>query len=102
MPIYYALKGKRAIANHDALAYEKAAFLRDRIALLRQMQSHQQVSNLKTQSSIDVFAIDHARKLACIQVLQIRSGHVIGARQYFPKLNFDYDYDNEWRWRFNA
>lgn len=24
MPIYYALKGKRAIANHDAIAYEKA------------------------------------------------------------------------------
>lgn len=24
MPIYYALKGKRAIANHDAVAYEKA------------------------------------------------------------------------------
>jgi hypothetical protein len=24
MPVYYALQGKRAIANHDALAYEKA------------------------------------------------------------------------------
>jgi len=24
MPIFYALKGKRAIANHDAIAYEKA------------------------------------------------------------------------------
>lgn len=24
MPIYYALQGKRAIANHDAIAYEKA------------------------------------------------------------------------------
>lgn len=24
MPIYYALKGKRAIANHDAIAFEKA------------------------------------------------------------------------------
>lgn len=24
MPIYYALKGKRAVANHDAVAYEKA------------------------------------------------------------------------------
>lgn len=24
MPLYYALKGKRAIANHDAIAYEKA------------------------------------------------------------------------------
>lgn len=24
MPIYYGLKGKRAIANHDAIAYEKA------------------------------------------------------------------------------
>lgn len=24
MPIYYAIKGKRAIANHDAIAYEKA------------------------------------------------------------------------------
>ncbi len=24
MPVFYALKGKRAIANHDAIAYEKA------------------------------------------------------------------------------
>jgi len=24
MPLYYALKGKRAICNHDAVAYEKA------------------------------------------------------------------------------
>ena len=24
MPVFYALLGKRAIANHDAVAYEKA------------------------------------------------------------------------------
>jgi len=65
--------------NH---AFEKAAEMRDKIALLRGIQERQII--LSGQDNIDVLGISVQGDAACIHQLMIRSGRMVGSRQYFP------------------
>jgi excinuclease ABC subunit C len=63
-------------------AFEKAAKVRDKIALLRGIQEQQII--LSGQDNIDVLGISVHGDAACIHQLTIRSGRMVGSRQYFP------------------
>ena len=61
-------------------AYEHAAFIRDQITCLREMQSRQYVTQAK--GDIDVISVAHSGHLACILILYIRAGRLIGDKPY--------------------
>ena len=67
----------------SSLAFEKAAELRDQISALQQLQSEQVAET--GSSNIDVISCQTQAGAACIHVLYIRSGRVLGSRSYFPK-----------------
>lgn len=69
------------------LQFEKAAKLRDQIAKLRQIQSRQYVSS--GDSDVDVIGIS-IKNNACIQLLIIRGGRILGSRAYFPTTPTNY------------
>lgn len=72
-------------ASHD-LEFEKAARIRDQIALLRNIQERQII--VGDMQDADVLGIHTADQHACIQVLVIREGKMLGSRQYLQnKLN---------------
>lgn len=72
----------------DNLEFEKAAIMRDRIAALRTVQEQQGVSG-DSDVSIDVLGADAREGMACIHVLFIRHGKVLGTHSYFPRLPLD-------------
>jgi len=69
-----------SISHH----YELAAHFRDQIARLRQIQERQYVDVGKGEA--DVIALMVQAGVACIQLLSIRGGRVLGSRSYFPRL----------------
>ncbi len=81
------LVGKMEAAA-EILEYENAARFRDQIVNLRRIQEKQYMMN--SEGNIDVVAISSQMGEACIHVLTIRSGRLIGTKSYFPataKLN---------------
>lgn len=66
----------------EALDFEGAARLRDQIALLRSIQEQQIIFG--KEKSMDVLGIGLQNNLACIHVLMIRDGKMMGTRHYFP------------------
>lgn len=66
------------------LEFEKAAEYRDLIESLRQISQQQYISG--SQGNVDIFALDMASGLACVQVFMVRNGHNLGNRSFFPKL----------------
>lgn len=74
----------------QSLEYEMAARIRDQIARLRGIQEQQIIMN--TKGDVDVLGMAYGRGEACIQMLSIREGNILGSRQYFPeipKINFN-------------
>ncbi len=72
-------------AASEQLEFERAAYLRDQIEALVHVQSQQYVD---TQSgNADVFAVALQSGMACVQVLFVRSGRVMGNKSYLPKLS---------------
>ncbi len=67
----------------DALEFESAAFLRDRIRALTQVQGHQEI-NLHNLGDADVIAAYQAGGHTCVQVFFFRGGQNWGNRGYFP------------------
>lgn len=65
------------------LNYELAARLRDQIAKIRGIQARQYISAEHGDVDVIGFALDG---MACIQLLLIRGGRILGSRAYFPKL----------------
>lgn len=63
-------------------AFEEAARLRDRISLLRTVQEHQII--MSDTKDVDVLGIYVEGSAACVHVLVIREGRMLGSRQYFP------------------
>jgi excinuclease ABC subunit C len=88
------LAGKsRAVQDHlardmngaaEALDYERAARLRDRIRAMSHIQSSQGI-NPTTFAEADVFAAFHQGGETCIQVFFFRAGQNWGNRPYFPR-----------------
>ncbi len=67
------------------LEFEQAGRIRDQIALLRSVQEHQIIIGEK--KDIDVLGISVEGENACIHMLVIREGRMLGSRQYFPNKN---------------
>jgi len=70
-------------AASQALDFERAARLRDQIALLRHIQEPQIIIGNES-SDRDVLGLAVKGNLSCIHRLMIRKGKMIGTRQYFP------------------
>lgn len=65
--------------------YERAALLRDQIALLRKVQEQQII--LKSEHlHVDVLALMQEEKEVSIHLLVIREGRMLGSRNYFSNL----------------
>src|SRR6185437_7460158 len=67
----------------DKLDFESAAFLRDRIRALTQVQGRQDIS-IESIEDADVIAAHQAGGHTCIQVFFFRAGQNWGNRAYFP------------------
>ena len=67
-----------------ALDYERAALLRDRVTSLRFLQERQYVEGER--GDVDILAAAMAPGGACVQLLYVRAGRVLGSRSFFPRL----------------
>ncbi|QHM70548.1 UvrABC system protein C [Mixta intestinalis] len=68
----------------QALRFEEAARLRDQIQAVRRVTEKQFVSNQG--DDLDVIGVSYDAGMACLHVLFIRQGKVLGSRSYFPKI----------------
>ncbi len=73
-------------AASDALEFERAARLRDRIRALSSIAQETQV-NAETVDEADVFALFAEGGQACVQVFFFRAGQNWGNRAYFPRVD---------------
>ena len=72
----------------EELKFEEAAKIRDQFLALKVVQEQQSVSG-DIADNIDVIGVDINDGLACVHVLFVRDGNVIGTRSYYPKLPTD-------------
>ncbi len=70
----------------EAMEFERAAKLRDRIRALSAISMESQI-NPETVEEADVFAIHAEGGQACVQVFFFRAGQNWGNRAYFPRVN---------------
>lgn len=75
--------GQRMEQKANALEYEQAARLRDKISDLRRIQSQQVISG--DGSDADVLAAVLEGAYTCVHVIVIRGGRIIGSRNFYPK-----------------
>lgn len=73
------------------LDFEQAAEYRDRIVALRQIQSEQIIESGR--GDVDVIAAAAGGGLACVHMLHIRQGRILGSRSFYPKVPLDDDSD---------
>src|SRR5499433_3703212 len=73
-------------AASAALDFERAAVLRDRLAALAAVQSHQGI-NPRGVEEADVFAVHQDGGFSCVEVFFFRTGQNWGNRAYFPKAD---------------
>lgn len=66
------------------LNFELAARIRDQIARLRQIQERQYISG--GEANTDVLSFAYSSGVACIVLLSIRGGRILGSRAYFPTM----------------
>ncbi|NAW80428.1 excinuclease ABC subunit UvrC [Vibrio sp. V33_P6A3T137] len=78
------LIGKMEQAS-QALRFEDAAKFRDQIQAIRRVQEQQFVAE-DSQDDLDVLGFAQEKGLACIHILMIRQGKVLGSRSFFPKI----------------
>ena len=70
----------------EAMEFERAAKLRDRIRALSAISMEQSI-NPETVEEADVFALHMEGGQACVQVFFFRAGQNWGNRAYFPRVN---------------
>lgn len=66
------------------LNFEEAARMRDLIQAVRRVTEKQFVSG--DSQDLDVIGVAYKNGMACIHVLFIRQGKILGSRSYFPKI----------------
>jgi excinuclease ABC subunit C len=76
------LEGDMEKASEELL-FEKAADYRDQISALRQVQAQQMIE--KGRGTIDVLAATVSNGQACVHMLYVRQGRILGSRSYYPK-----------------
>ena len=81
---------KRMEQASNEMEYEKAAIYRDRIQALAAIQAQQAVY-IPGMKDADVLAIAHNPGAACIKVLFIRGGQLLGDKSFFPIQIEDYN-----------
>ena len=81
--ILQQLEGEMETAATD-LKFEKAAEHRDQIAALRQVQAQQMIE--KGSGTIDIVAGAVSNGQACVHMLYVRQGRILGSRSYYPKI----------------
>ena len=96
------LKGKstrvqETLAKHmaqasEAMEFERAAGLRDRIRALTQVQSNQGI-NPRTVAEADVISLHLEAGQACAQVFFIRANQNWGNRDFYPRVSADMSHD---------
>ena len=74
----------------EAMEFERAAALRDRIRALTQVQTVQGV-NPKTVDEADVIGLHMAGGQACVQVVFFRAGQNWGNHDYYPRVTGEED-----------
>ncbi|MEI9599781.1 excinuclease ABC subunit UvrC [Moellerella wisconsensis] len=67
-----------------ALRFEEAARYRDKIQAVRAVTEQQYVSG--GEDDLDVISVAFDAGMACVHVLFIRQGKVLGSRSYYPKI----------------
>ena len=71
-------------AAAEALEFEKAVFYRDRMALLRDVQTQQAIYKVKGEA--DILAIAYQAGVTCVQIMHVRNGKMLGGKSYFPDM----------------
>ncbi|MCD1127632.1 excinuclease ABC subunit UvrC [Jinshanibacter sp. LJY008] len=83
------------IANMEqaslSLNFEEAARIRDQIQAIRRVTEKQFVSG--DSDDLDVIGVSYEAGLACMHVLFLRQGKVLGSRSYYPKIPKGTDLD---------
>jgi excinuclease ABC subunit C len=74
-------------AESTDLNFEQAAFLRDQIAALRQIQSGHSME--AGTGNIDVFSLFKKTTHICVHVVFIRDGRILGSKSYFHEDKLD-------------
>lgn len=67
-----------------ALEFERAAELRDQIALLRRVQDQQSMEG--GSGDVDVVAVMLTPGGACVHLISVRGGRVLGSKNFFPQV----------------
>lgn len=74
-------------AAAEQLDFEQAAFYRDQLAMLREVQAKQAVYTQK--GECDVVAVSSQAGICCVHVLTVRGGRVLGGKHYFMDVSAD-------------
>ena len=69
------------------LAFEEAADFRDQIQALQQVQAKQIIEG--EGGDVDIIGIDMQAGAACVHVLFVRGGRILGSKSYYPKLQLE-------------
>lgn len=78
------LVGKMEQAAED-MQFEQAAFYRDQLSMLREVQAKQAVYTVKGEA--DIIAIASQAGITCVHVMNVRGGRVLGGNNYFPDVD---------------
>ncbi len=66
------------------LDFERAAELRDQVSMLRRVQDQQSMDT--EQGNVDVVAAAVSPGGACVHVIMVRQGRVLGSKNHFPRV----------------
>ena len=73
----------------QALDFEKAATIRDQIALLRRVQDQQSMEG--GHGNVDIIAANVSPGGASVHVMSVRDGRVLGSNNFFPQVAIEED-----------
>ena len=72
-----------------ALNFERAAEIRDQIALLRRVQDQQSMEG--GTGNVDVVSATVSPGGACVHLITVRAGRVLGSKNFFPQVAIEED-----------
>jgi excinuclease ABC subunit C len=77
---------KEMQAHSDAMEFEMAAILRDRIADLSSVLQQQSMDVVaEGEGDVDIIAVAQMEGMVCVNLAMVRGGRHLGDRAYFPK-----------------
>lgn len=75
--------GQRMEQAAEQLEFEQAAQYRDQIGLIRRVQDQQSMEG--GQGNVDVIAVSSLPGGACVHILTVRDGRVLGGKNHYPR-----------------